>query len=152
MSEAEPIAAGFDCALLDLGLPDASGLEPSRDTVTLRCAGHPSPLLIPATGEARPLVEGPGGPPLGVVEDATWVPAEIDIEAGTSLLLHTDGLVEGLRGDSERPGQDGLAALAAPSRLTEGDTGAAVRALVARVTDLNGGPLRDDVALVLIGT
>ncbi|MEJ7892488.1 MAG: SpoIIE family protein phosphatase [Solirubrobacteraceae bacterium] len=126
-------------------------VEPDRVGLTLRTAGHPSPLLVPAAGAPRPLVDGSGGPPLGVLSGSTWAPAEFTLEAGWSVLLYTDGVVEGRRGDHSRLGEDGLAELVVDARRHDPDPSAMVREVVARAEELNAGPLRDDVALVLIG-
>lgn len=125
-------------------------VEPDRAALTLRTAGHPSPLLIP-TAEPRPLVAGAGGPPLGVLGDASWAPTRVVLEPGWSVLLYTDGVVEGKRGDGSRLGEDGLAELVVDARRRDPDPSAIVRRLVARAEELNAGPLTDDVALVLIG-
>lgn len=125
-------------------------VEPRRDALTLRTAGHPSPLLIPATGAPRALVSGAGGPPLGVLDAPDWAPAEIGLEPGWSVLLYTDGLVEGRCDGDGRLGEDGLAELVVEARAHDPAPRALVRRLVQRAEELNAGPLRDDVALVLV--
>jgi serine phosphatase RsbU (regulator of sigma subunit) len=50
------------------------------------------------TGEIVEL-DGPGTPPLGILEDAHCVEHETEIPAGSLLLLYTDGLIE--RRDSD---------------------------------------------------
>jgi serine phosphatase RsbU (regulator of sigma subunit) len=125
-------------------------IEPDRSSLTLRTAGHPSPLLLP---DPRALADEASGPPLGVVDDARWEPTRIDLEPGWGVLLYTDGLVEGHRSDGARLGQDGLAAIVT-AVLGEhpDDPTATIRAVVERAEALNAGPLRDDVALVLLRT
>jgi hypothetical protein len=65
-----------------------------------------------------------------------------------SLLLYTDGLIEGRDGDGpHRLGGDGLTTMVRSALETRGDDPAAlVAALVEHAEDLNGGPLLDDVA------
>ncbi|MEA2249445.1 MAG: hypothetical protein QOH46_3974 [Solirubrobacteraceae bacterium] len=124
-------------------------IEPDRRGLTLRSAGHPSPLLL--TGTPNPLVDGPSGPPLGVVDEPAWVASTIDLEPGWGVLLYTDGLVEGLRPDGHRLGEEGLAEIVAAARATHpNDPAEAVRSMVERAEEQNAGPLRDDVAMVLI--
>jgi serine phosphatase RsbU (regulator of sigma subunit) len=125
-------------------------IEPDRQSMTLRAAGHPSPLLL---HPPQALVDGAGGPPLGVVADAEWPSQEIELEPGWGVLLYTDGLVEGRRRDGARLGEDGLAEIvdAAFAEHPE-DPAATVRSVVARAEALNAGPLRDDVALVMLCT
>jgi serine phosphatase RsbU (regulator of sigma subunit) len=126
-------------------------IEPDRGSLTLRSAGHPSPLLL--AGTPRPLVEGPSGPPLGVVDAPNWQSVSIDLEPSWGVLLYTDGLVEGLRPDGTRLGEEGLSEIVVAARSAHPDDPAeAVRSMVERAEEQNAGPLRDDVALVLICT
>ena len=123
-------------------------IAPDRSTLTLRLAGHPAPLLV--SGEGVIALDGlPADPPLGVVEDATWRAREHALPLRWSLLLYTDGLVEGRTGEGpERLGDAGLTAMV---RGALGDDPAAlVAALVERAEDLNGGPLLDDVAAFVV--
>jgi serine phosphatase RsbU (regulator of sigma subunit) len=123
-------------------------IAPDREKLTLRLAGHPAPLLV-SGGDVRALDGLPADPPLGVIEDANWRAREHALPARWSLLLYTDGLVEGRTGDGpERLGDEGLSAMV---RSVEGDDPAAlVAALVERAEDLNGGPLLDDVAAFVV--
>jgi serine phosphatase RsbU (regulator of sigma subunit) len=123
-------------------------IAPDRSTLTLRLAGHPAPLLV-AGEDVRALDGLPADPPLGVAEDATWRTREHPLPAHWSLLLYTDGLVEGRTGEGpERLGDTGLTAMV---RGALGDDPAAlVAALVERAEDLNGGPLLDDVAAFVV--
>ncbi len=81
-------------------------------------------------------------------------------------MLYTDGAIEGHVTDSEdRLNVSGLAALAdglSGELLPSGDesqrvesqkvaSGRFLDALIAKVTDLNGGPLTDDLALLYVG-
>ena len=126
-------------------------IEPHRGSLTLRSAGHPSPLLLAA--DPRPLVGAPGGPPLGVVDEPAWKSTSVDLEPGWGVLLYTDGLVEGLRPDGQRLGEEGLAEIVTTVRAAHpDDPDEAVRSIVERAEEQNAGPLRDDVALVLICT
>src|SRR5262249_50554224 len=119
-------------------------IAPDRETLTLRLAGHPAPLLV-AGEDVRALDGLPADPPLGVVEDATWRAREHSLPERWSLLLYTDGLVEGRTGDGpERLGDAGLSAMVRAAGSD--DPAALVAALVERAEDLNGGPLLDDVA------
>ncbi len=132
----------------------AVSVEPDRRSLTIRTAGHPAPLLLPAGGgPPQPLVDGTGGPPLGVVDDAEWVAREVPLEGRWGVLLYTDGVIEGHRTDGARLGEDGLAQIVAGARVQHGDdVDAVLREVVERAEEQNSGPLRDDVALVLIQT
>jgi phosphoserine phosphatase RsbU/P len=57
-------------------------------------AGHPQPRLRTASGRITE-VEGTAGLPLGVVEEDTWSEREVHLSPGDTLLLYTDGIIEG---------------------------------------------------------
>jgi serine phosphatase RsbU (regulator of sigma subunit) len=126
-------------------------VDPARERATLRLAGHPPPLLLTAGG-AEALEPGPPGPPLGVIDTPVWPTYEIALPPEWSLLLFTDGLTDGRVGEgARRLGEEGLADVVAAARRTAGaEPGELVRLIVDRAEDLNGGPLRDDAALLLI--
>jgi serine phosphatase RsbU (regulator of sigma subunit) len=71
-----------------------------------------------------------------------------------SLLLFTDGAVEGFAGadTDERLGVDGFIDVLRHNGDVRApdDPGALLDAAIAEVTRLNGGPLSDDVALLLL--
>lgn len=70
-------------------------------------AGHPSPLLAPASGGE--LVEiGGHGPILGRFEEARYEQSRHALTTGDRLLLYTDGLVEARNGLDEEFGEDRL--------------------------------------------
>jgi anti-anti-sigma factor len=71
-------------------------LDPDTRTLSFASAGHPPPLLIGPDGQASYLMEG-RSPPLGVTK-AAQAEATVTIEPGSTLLLYTDGLIEGRRG------------------------------------------------------
>jgi serine phosphatase RsbU (regulator of sigma subunit) len=110
---------------------------------TLSNAGHPPPLLLPASGPARFLYAGDGpDTPLCVAPELPRVTWQQDLAVGDTLLLYTDGLVE-------VPGADlshGLAGLAAQAT--------ALRERHRSVAELTAGLLasargtRDDIAII----
>jgi serine phosphatase RsbU (regulator of sigma subunit) len=124
-------------------------IAPDRGSVSMRLAGHPPPLLIEHGAGISTLEPERVDPPLGVVEDAVWTPLVRPLPERWSLLLFTDGLIEGRTGvGADRLGGDGLRAMvrglrdhSAPGLLT---------ALVERAEELNGGPMLDDVAAFLV--
>ena len=126
-------------------------LDPGRERAIVRLAGHPPPLLLGAGG-VEALAPGPPGPPLGVLEHAAWPAYEVALPPEWSLLLFTDGLTDGRVGEgARRLGEEGLAGVVGAARRTAaGDPGELVRLVVDRAEDLNGGPLLDDAALLLI--
>jgi serine phosphatase RsbU (regulator of sigma subunit) len=125
-------------------------IAPDRRSADVRVAGHPGPVLI-ADGAARPLELGAAGPPLGVVATPAWPAQRVTLPVSWSLLLFTDGLIEGRIGDGPRRlGEAGLLRLLDEHEAED----PAGRELLPRVVEaaeqLNGGPLADDVAAVLI--
>jgi serine phosphatase RsbU (regulator of sigma subunit) len=116
---------------------------------TVRLAGHPPPLLL-SGGRVAP-VPAPGGLLLGV---APRPPRTYELEFDSedwSLLMYTDGLIEGRVGaGDERLDVPGLVS------LVEAASGVSLADLppwlVGRAEDANGGPLSDDVAMLLVSS
>jgi serine phosphatase RsbU (regulator of sigma subunit) len=124
-------------------------ISPDRRTAAVRLAGHPPPLLL-AGGSIAMLEPANVQPPLGVVDGVAWPAVEHELPERWSLLLYTDGLIEGRTGvGNDRLGGDGLAAMVRGELDKAGETGL-VAALVERAEDLNGGPMLDDVAAFLV--
>ncbi|MEU6370493.1 SpoIIE family protein phosphatase [Streptomyces sp. NPDC046931] len=126
-------------------------IAPDGRRAGLCLAGHPSPLIARPNKPAELLPYDNNGPALGLLPHARWPRTQVELGAAWSLMLYTDGLIEGRAGeDGERLGQDGMVALVR-RRLAEGLTGEELlRATVSEVRDLNGGELTDDVAVVLL--
>jgi serine phosphatase RsbU (regulator of sigma subunit) len=120
---------------------------PVRDRVTVLRAGHPGLLL--RTGTQIDMVVSEGGPALGLFPGLSWEIEEIDLPAGSSLVLFTDGLFEGRTGPgSERLGEDGLLDIA--RRLAPLPSADFVDSLIdeAEQTARDYGGLDDDVAVI----
>ena len=137
---AEEIFATMATVRLDLG----------RGVLTVRLAGHPPPMLV-HDGRVD-VLRGQGDLVLGVDVGAPRTVREVSLD-GTdwSLLLYTDGLIEGRTG----PGDDrmevaGLATLLAEPAATEVPLAELPAWLVSYAEEANGGPLADDVAMLLL--
>jgi serine phosphatase RsbU (regulator of sigma subunit) len=121
-----------------------------RRAAELRVAGHPVPLLL-ENGSISRLPRGEGGPPLGVIPDACWPATTLELPPEWAILLFTDGLIEGRIGAGpDRLGDDGLVRLLDGARRDAGSPRELLRRVVSEVETMNGGPLLDDVAAVLI--
>ena len=65
------------------------------------------PLLIDDAGARRTADDDAAGPALGLDAPGDWPPAEVRLDGRWSLLLYTDGLVEGRVGDDRFSGWSG---------------------------------------------
>jgi serine phosphatase RsbU (regulator of sigma subunit) len=126
-------------------------IAPDGRRAGLCLAGHPAPLIARPGRRAELLPHDNNGPALGLLPNARWPRTQVELGPVWSLMLYTDGLIEGRVGEGgERLGQEGLVELVR-RRLAEGFKGEhLLRATVSEVRDLNGGELTDDVAVVLL--
>jgi serine phosphatase RsbU (regulator of sigma subunit) len=91
--------------------------------------------------------------PLGLSEERDWPVIPIRLDGSWSILLFTDGLIEGRIGKgAERLGSEGLMdlvrdALRGPEQV--GDE--LLDQVIDRVRELNGGDLDDDLAALALG-
>jgi serine phosphatase RsbU (regulator of sigma subunit) len=131
-------------------------VDSSRRSVRVRRAGHPPPVLIDGAS-VIPWPVDSGGPPIAAFDYTSWPVATYELPASWSILLYTDGLIEGrVDAGSDRLGEDGLRRLIVDhlDRWPDwrADPDGLLRQLIERATDLNGDELSDDVAMVLVGT
>ncbi|WP_106129997.1 PP2C family protein-serine/threonine phosphatase [Pseudosporangium ferrugineum] len=124
-------------------------LDLAGNRATVRLAGHPPPVLL--SGGAAAPVTARTGIVLGVRPTPT--PAT-DVEFSGddwSLLMYTDGLIEGHTGEgNERLDVEGLCGLLSEPAAKDVPLAALPAWLVGRAEQGNGGPLADDVAMLLI--
>ena len=134
-------------------------VAPDRSHARLHLAGHPPPLLLSPDGVRE--LRAPVCPPPGIAHSLDWPATEVILGDSWTLLVYTDGLIEGRVGTGpERLGSDGLTEIietylrAAPppgqwerkprdERLLD--------SLIGRVRELNGGDLDDDMAMLALG-
>ena len=139
-------------------------VAPGRSTGWVRMAGHLPPLLVTRGGVLE--LQTPTSPPLGLGRVQHWPGTQFRLDGTWSVLLYTDGLIEGRIGKgSERLGSEGLmdlirAALrAAPPAEGNGGTSTAgpsaddvlLDRVIENVRELNGGDLDDDLAILALG-
>lgn len=126
-------------------------ITPDGRRAGLCLAGHPAPLIAGPGTPARLLPYDNNGPALGLLPGARWPRMQVELGAEWSLMLYTDGLIEGHVGQGrERLGQDGMVEMVR-RQFAEGLQGEQLlRATVNEVRELNGGELADDVAVVLL--
>ena len=141
---AESEAAAEDLfATVWLGWLDAGGTR-----LRMGSLGHPPPLLL--TDAVRYLDCAPA-PPLGVGPSPEWLPSEVELPGAWTLVLYTDGLVEGRAtpNASERFGAERLSAWFADRDGAAVD-GASLQALISALETAHGGNLPDDVAILVL--
>jgi serine phosphatase RsbU (regulator of sigma subunit) len=126
-------------------------LEPAASRLTVASAGHPRPLLL---GSPTTPIDLEAGPPLGIPPGLGegWHNAVVPLPSQFSLVVYTDGLVEGRRSPSSsaRYGEESLAAWLDAQSLDGRVDDETLDRLLADVEAANGRPLSDDVALVAL--
>jgi serine phosphatase RsbU (regulator of sigma subunit) len=134
-------------------------IAPDRSHGRLHLAGHPQPLLV-TSGGVRELA-APVCPPPGISHSRDWPSSEVALGDHWSLVMYTDGLVEGRIGEGpERLGSEGLTdiiqsflgstpVMRRPERKQRDEH--LLEWLVGHVRDLNGGDLDDDLAVLALG-
>jgi serine phosphatase RsbU (regulator of sigma subunit) len=125
-------------------------IDLSRAEADVRLAGHPPPLLLNGSGASVLAVEH--GPVLGVFDDARPPASKVALDPDDwTLLLYTDGLIEGRIGDGpERLDVAGLQKLIGSAQAEGIPREALAGWLVKQAEDANGGPLADDVAMLVV--
>lgn len=126
-------------------------IAPDGRRAGLCLAGHPSPLVVRAGRAPELLPYDEGGPALGLLPRARWPRREVELGEAWSLMMYTDGLIEGHVGaGKQRLGQEGMVEVIT-AQLARGLSGEELlEAAVAQVRELNGGELTDDVAVLLL--
>ncbi|MFD9083482.1 PP2C family protein-serine/threonine phosphatase [Streptomyces erythrochromogenes] len=126
-------------------------IAPDGRRAGLCLAGHPAPLISRPGRRAQLLPYENSGPALGLLPRARWPRRQVELGGTWSLMLYTDGLIEGRIGEGkERLGQDGMVEMI-NRHLERGLSGEGLlEASVTEARRLNGGELTDDVAVVLL--
>ncbi|QNE75894.1 SpoIIE family protein phosphatase [Streptomyces finlayi] len=127
-------------------------ISPDGRRAGLCLAGHPAPLIARQGRAAHLLPYEDGGPALGLLPRARWPRRQVELGGSWSLMMYTDGLIEGRVGPTgtQRLGQDGMVAMI-NRQLDQGLRGEELlEAAVTQVRELNGGELTDDVAVLLL--
>ena len=127
-------------------------LNPALTQAEVLLCGHPAPLLIRGSDVCE--LSGRALPMLTLLQGRVIEPFTVDLDGDWGLLLFTDGLFEGRAapGSRARFGVDELArqlqslVSAGISRTDLAPT------LFAEAERCNGGPLTDDVAVLLVGS
>jgi serine phosphatase RsbU (regulator of sigma subunit) len=131
-------------------------VAPGRRSAVMRLAGHPAPLLV-TPGTITELTV-PACPPVGLNDTGNWPGSEVALGERWSLLMYTDGLIEGrINRGPYRLGSEGLMALVHdalgappfdPGKISDETM---LGQLIEQVRDLNSGDLNDDIAILGLG-
>ena len=132
-------------------------IAPDRTHARVHLAGHPPPLRI--AGDQVELLSAPVCPPLGVGDEVDWPGNDVLLGDRWSVLMYTDGLIEGRVNDtSERLGIERLIDIITSFLHITPDSSAAsprderlLDLVIDRVRELNGGDLDDDLAVLALG-
>ncbi|HEX6203289.1 MAG TPA: SpoIIE family protein phosphatase [Thermoanaerobaculia bacterium] len=121
-------------------------VEPATGAVAYTSAGHNPGLVARADGEVERLTVG--GPPLGLLAEAPYRVGRVEMAAGDTLLLYTDGIVEAVDPDDVEYGLGRLEGLLAARRSEEpAALAAAIEADVEAF--VRGVPIADDRTVVI---
>src|SRR6266567_5307361 len=128
-----------------------TSVHPDRATGWIRMAGHLPPLLVSRGGVTE--LPTQFAAPLGLSEARDWPGTQIRLDGSWSILLYTDGLIEGRIGKGpERLGSEGLMDLIRDALGGPGQPGEELLdQVIDRVRELNGGDLDDDLAVLALG-
>jgi sigma-B regulation protein RsbU (phosphoserine phosphatase) len=102
---------------------------PGGVRATVGVAGHPLPVL---TGPDGPREVGVPSRPLGITPDLDVAVVEVELPAGTTMVLYTDGVTEARDDAGEQFGEDGLLEVL---RRLPGGAEATVEAITAAVEE-----------------
>ena len=132
-------------------------IAPDRTKGVLHLAGHPQPLLLGMDTVQE--LNAPVCLPPGISHSTDWPSAEVELGESWSVLMYTDGLIEGkVDGGPERLGSEGLIKLiekertqGVSERLQERQANERlIDAVITRARELNGGDLADDLAVLVV--
>jgi serine phosphatase RsbU (regulator of sigma subunit) len=124
-------------------------LDPASGDVVYASAGH-LPALLQPPGDRASLQElGRTGMPLGITEEATWEVESAHMDAGSRLVLYTDGVSEAQDPSGEFYGPEGLV-----RSMQAGQDRSALRGIEKLAEDVQtfvgDSELTDDLTIVLV--
>jgi sigma-B regulation protein RsbU (phosphoserine phosphatase) len=80
--------------------------EPSTRRLSYCSAGHPLPLVT--TNGGGTFLDGAGGLPLGILADAPYDEACLELQPGKTVIFYTDGITEARGPDNDMFGSEGI--------------------------------------------
>ena len=122
--------------------------QPASGQLDFVNAGHVKPLLLGRDGHARWL-DAPKGCALGARADRTYSAARIDLQAGDTVLLITDGITEALNSEFEEFGMDRV--MQSLDGATGSDAKSCIERLLSAVDEFTGGVEQsDDITCIAV--
>jgi sigma-B regulation protein RsbU (phosphoserine phosphatase) len=124
-----------------------SYFDPTSETLRYINAGHCAPILFKPNGDARRLDDG--GPVLGLLAEARFRQSSVRFEAGDTLVLYSDGIVEAANPKDDQFGEDRLQELV---RESLSQSPAQIRGKILSEVNrfTNHAELSDDRTLVVV--
>ncbi len=121
-------------------------LSPETGRLRYVNAGHESPLLVKSAGDIQALA--PTAPAVGMMPQARFATAEIQIQPGDTLIAYTDGVTEAGDTPASFFGTAGVhRAVAAACRQNDDCLGTLEQAVFEH---LDGADLTDDIAMIAV--
>jgi sigma-B regulation protein RsbU (phosphoserine phosphatase) len=120
-------------------------LEPATGIFTVANAGHPLPYVRDRAGTVTALGEADGRP-LGLDPTVRFTQHRYELDAGDTVVLYTDGVIEALSPDQQVYGDDRLTAL---MRRAPGDAAGMCRAIDRDVVRYAAGAAQSDDVTIL---
>jgi sigma-B regulation protein RsbU (phosphoserine phosphatase) len=123
--------------------------DPTVRSLSYVNAGHCPPLLVRRNGRGVEISSlQVGGPVLGMLPDAHYEHAKVDVSDGDILVMYSDGLVEAANSRGEEYGEDRLREVLAT--VIEKSADAIRRAILNSLAAFSGASeLRDDLTIVV---
>ena len=126
-------------------------LDHQTNNMKIVNAGHMPPILRRGESNEITLVDGnESGLPLGVMPDAEFQSIEIQLDAGDTIVMYTDGINESMNENDE---QLTVTRLVEEIKISQTKTPDAIGALICQVVDRHVGTQAtiDDMCLVCVG-
>jgi serine phosphatase RsbU (regulator of sigma subunit) len=124
-------------------------LDPRSHELTVVTAGHPHAQVRRADGAVEEIVCEGGGPPLGAVRHADFVPSRVRVAPGDVVLLFSDGVPDARSREGEFFGMDRLRAELAQAPAGVASVG---ESILSAVRDHFAGRSQfDDITIVCLG-
>lgn len=123
--------------------------DPTAHSLSYVNAGHCPPLLVRRNGDGMEILSlQEGGPVLGILPEARYEQAKVDVSDGDTLVMYSDGLVEAANSQDEEYGEGRLReVLASIVKTGAGEVRQSILKSLAAFSGTEG--LRDDLTIVV---